>query len=107
MALLKTHSFKEAFAAGEAGAYVVNLKSHEASRCGLSLLRQKYNDQTTCVFVFQSFEAAENERKCFPGTLGLEILEVNCSSLRAALAASPGIPTVVFIRNNSGDYAQL
>jgi hypothetical protein len=107
MALLKTHPFKEAFVAGRTNAYLINLRSHGAPRGGISPLRQKYNADKACVFVFQTIEAAEHEYNCLPKAVKLDILEVSYSGLREALAAAPVIPTVIFARDENGNYAEL
>ena len=105
---LKTHAFREAYIAGRADGFVLHVTAQaDSSRSSPSYLTQKFDDHHLCLFVFATPEAADEERKVFPAHLGITVVQVPVSEIRAFTTSGFGLAVLVFLRDGSGAFAPL
>ena len=106
---VKTHDFRDSFISGEAFGYVLNLESHrKPSDDGPAYVRQKIDDVSVCMFVFQSESAAKRESEAYPVSVKTSIRKITEEDIRSFIAeVELQMATKVILRDDSGAFALL
>lgn len=99
---VETHPFKQSFESSACTGFVVQYLNAQG------IVRQKYNNDNLCLFVFETRDAAEKERNHFPKPEKFEVACVDLGRIKQFLSAAIlGPATLVFIRDNAGSFATL